>query len=261
MRARIFARCLRTVLTEVTSVPAISALLCPCATRSRTCHSLGVSRGALDRRRLASPVGLLEVRPEQDLRPEQWMSPSRRYLTPPAGRRPAIEDALADGPASQNPNSSAWRVRHRPCAHRRAVQRVLADRGRSGMPRRTRNSPATNRADRVGLPDDPSARSGGKSAFRRMVARPVAGRTGSARPLAERAGAKSGEGAVLIPAARCAIGVNGQRKGRVLYTHPYLLYTHPYLLDRLDRLLPSASTTCSRQRGGPGSSGGSRWPL
>ena len=46
--------------------------------------------------------------------------------------------------------------------------------------------------------------------------------------------------------------VRGQRKGRVLYTHPYLLYTHPYLLDRLDRLLPSASTTCSRQRGGPG---------
>ena len=82
MRARMISRCLRTVRTELTSVQAISALLCPCATRSRTCHSLGVSRGARYRRRLASPIGLLEVRPEQDVRPEQWMSPSRRYLTP-----------------------------------------------------------------------------------------------------------------------------------------------------------------------------------
>lgn len=35
--------CLRTVLTDMKSNVAMSALLCPSATNSRTCHSLGVS--------------------------------------------------------------------------------------------------------------------------------------------------------------------------------------------------------------------------
>ena len=189
------------------------------------------------------------------------MSPSRRYLTPLRAEDPPSRTHWPMG----RPHRTAI-LRHGGSGIVRApiveqsneCSQIAVGQGCRGghgiLPHK--------RPDRVGLPDDPSARSGEKSAFRRMVARSVAGRTGSARPLAERAGAKSGEGAVLIPAERCAIGaVKGQRKGRVLYTHPYLLYTHPYLLDRLDRLLPSASTTCSRQRGGPGSSGGSRWPL
>jgi hypothetical protein len=161
---------------------------------------------------------------------------------------------LADGPASQNRNSSAWRVRHRPCAHRRAVQRVLADRGRSGMPRRTRNSPATNRADRIGRPRRSLRPFRGEI---RLSAngRSIGGRQdwisaavgGTCRCEERRGSSAHPRGAVRHRR------VKGQRKGRVLYTHPYLL-------DRLDRLLPSASRTCSRQRGGPSSSGGSRWP-
>ena len=48
-----------------------------------------------------------------------------------------------------------------------------------------------------------------------MAARSAAGKTGSARRSAKRAGAKGGEGGVLIPAAWCSLGAVERRRRRV----------------------------------------------
>jgi len=196
---------------------------------------------------LASPVGLLEVRPER------WMSPSRRYLTPCGpktrhrgriGRWAGLTEpqffGMAGPASSVRPSSSSPTSARRSRSVRDAEEDTEFSRYKSRRPNRT--SPTIPPS----VPGEIRLSANGRSIGGRQDW--ISAAVGGTCRCEERRGSSAHpRGAVRHRR------VKGQRKGRVLYTHPYLL-------DRLDRLLPSASRTCSRQRGGPSSSGGSRWP-